>query len=142
MEAKPGPLEGKIVVLEYLEVDYVEETTACLVYRVNNGWLKPLLGILDLPQEIGSWHTLRYEQSKEAAKVILMENVTEVYTPYFAPNFLGTKLGHFDLSETLNEKGEIERWCELRGMQHPDILRHLQEEGISVKYVEVDTLEE
>lgn len=141
MDEVPSPLEGKFVVLSYLEVDYTSEGNACLVYKVEQGKLEPLLGVLDLPEGVSGWHTDTYDQYQVATQIILEQVVTEVYTPTWTSKFLGLSFGDIALSEGVNDKDEIECWCQFGPLSNPDMERYLEEAGIKVRYVDGVTLE-
>ena len=79
MENVQSPFEGKLVILRYIECDYEGEGDACLLYRVVNQKLKPLYGVLDLPD--GTDWNYRYEQYEAVLAILKNLKVTEVYTP-------------------------------------------------------------
>ena len=142
MSKEVCPLEGKIVVLRYIECDYEGEGTAYLVYRVRNSKLEQLFGVLNL-LEGTHWHYSGFDINEKTLEVILKEGVSEVYTPFAGSNFLGEKLGYADISEQPNEKGEIDCWCELEGVcsfRDDEIIILLKEYGITVFYVDSQTL--
>ena len=109
-----SPFEGKIVLLCYTECDYEGEGNACLVYQVEEGILKPLYGVMDLPQ--GTFWNHDNRQYLKALAIIKNLGVNEVYIPWYSTsveNFFGAELGYQELTEELNAQNEIECWCEL-----------------------------
>ncbi|MBY0538362.1 hypothetical protein K2P47_03105 [Patescibacteria group bacterium] len=138
-----SPFEGKIVIVSYTECNLDTEDTACLVYRVEQGKLVPLLGVLDLPDGL-HWHRNDYDQYDVAIAVIKRTGSLEVFVPnYFIPGkqFFGQEFGFVELSEGLNDKNEIEEWCEYDGFLYNwEMLRLLEEHQIKVRYIDPKTM--
>lgn len=135
--------EGKIVILSYSECDINSEDTACLVYRVEQGKLAPLLGVMSLPDGL-FWHRKDYDQYAVALATIRDTGCTEVFTPYFAileKPFFGEKLGFTALSEGLNDQDEIDEWFEIGDFTHNwEMLRLLEECQIKIRYINPETM--
>ncbi|MFM2423767.1 MAG: hypothetical protein RLZZ70_154 [Candidatus Parcubacteria bacterium] len=136
--------EGKIVILSFTECNQYQEDTACLVYRVVNGCLMPLLGVLNLPEGL-SWHRTDYDQYQVALDVIRKTGCTEVFSPYYTTHrkpFFGENLGCIALGEELNDRGEIEEWCELGAFTYDfAMIRLLEECQIKVSYIDLETMQ-
>lgn len=141
MSKVPGPLEGKIVLLSYIECDNEAENTVCLVYKVTAGKLRPLLGVLDLPSEISAWEYPYYKNEDIVLKILASEKVSEVFTPLWCKKFLGMDLGYFDISEGVNAKNEVECWGEFQGITYGVFHDWLDKVGIAVRFVDAKTME-
>ena len=145
MTKSASPYEGKIVIVSYTECDFNGEDNACLVYKVVEGKLKPLLGVLQLPDGT-NWHNASYDIDQRALEVIKKEGVTEVYTPLFTAQgvmFFDLELGYVDdLSEELNSRGEIECWCEFGAFHYNwAVIQLLEEHQIRVMYIDPSTMQ-
>lgn len=141
MGIKPCPLEGAVVLLRYVECDREAENEACLVYKVTNGELEELFGILDLPCEVCEWNTK--ENTRQVMGILAKEGIRLVYTPTFGEEFLGKKLGYFDIDPVPNENNEIECWGEIGGISRDPgtwPCHDLNDEGITVRLVNPVTL--
>lgn len=138
-----SPFEGKIVLICYTECDCEGEDSACLIYRVVGGQLETVYGVIHLPDGT-CWHHHLFDQTDRALEIILGLRVTEVYIPHYAAqnlDFFGLTLGHQDISEELNERGEIDCWCEFGGFGfHSDILELLEEHQIRVREIDPTTM--
>ncbi len=138
-----SPFEGKIVILSYTECDVDSEDTACLVYKVEQGRLVPLLGVLSLPDGL-FWHRRDYDQYAVALAIIRDTGCIEVFAPYYTISekpFFGERLGFTALSEGLNDRGEIEEWFELGDFMHNwEMIRLLEEVQIKVRYINPETM--
>lgn len=142
MSKELSSFEGKIVILSYTECDYEGEGTACLVYKICDSKLKPLLGVLDLPD--GVFWNHNNKQYEKALKIIQELEVKEVYTPLYSTEeiFFGNLLGYEDLTSELNDQGEIECWCELGAFMFSwEMLRLLRDAKINVMEVNPKTME-
>ncbi len=130
------PLEGKIVILKYIECDHSDEGEACLVFKVVHGKAETLFGVLNLPD--GCYWP---DSAQRSLDVIKKQGVTEVYCPQFGNrNFLGQDLGFGVISEDLNERGEVECWFEISSFYATgDMVSLLKEYGIKIFYVDTDT---
>lgn len=144
MNEKFRPFEGKIVILSYIECDYEGEDQAALVYRIVNGKLSPLYGVMRLPSGT-CWNHYGETQYKVALKCILDAGVKEVCAPMFTlqgEDFFGVELGFTALSEELNERGEIECWNEFGGFLHEwRFYQLLREQGIKIFEINPETFE-
>lgn len=138
-----SPFEGKIVILSYTECDQDNEDTACLVYKVEKGKLRPLLGVLNLPDGL-CFHRSDYDQYEVALEVIRKTGCSEVYTLEYTNHekpFFGQELGFTALSEGLNDRGEIEEWFELGAfMYNWEMIRLIENCQIKVNYINPDTM--
>ncbi len=138
-----NPFEGKIIIVSYTECDLDNEDTACLVYRVEQGKLTSLLGVMDLPDGL-AWHRSDYDQYQDALAVIRKTGCVEVFVPnYFIPGkpFFGQEFGFIALSEGLNSRDEIEEWCEFDGFKYNwEMCRLLEEHQIKLKYIDPVTM--
>jgi len=81
MSIDVSPFEGKIVLLCYTECDYEGDDNACLVYQVESGRLKPLYGVMNLPD--GACWNDNNAQYERALLILRYLNVREVYVPQF-----------------------------------------------------------
>lgn len=133
--------EGKCVILKYREWAEWDQSDdeCCLLYRVENGQLKPIIGVLDLP-EGSRWHC----NTREIAPVdqLLLEvvekfGITEVYTPLVGVGkFLGQDLGEFLLTENEDPSWEIE----LLGFDgREESALALKQQGVKIWIVDNDT---
>lgn len=136
------PGEGAIFVLSYTECDYDGEGTAALVFRLKEGRLHCLLGVLDLPDGV-CWNVHSPQNYNRALEIIKTQQVTCVYTPLYTGqdmDFYGQTLGFFELSESLNENEEIECWFELGAFVSDwEFVRLLEENQIQVVNINPET---
>jgi hypothetical protein len=142
MVQKTCPLEGEIVLLRYVECDREAENEACLVFKVEDGELMPLLSILDLPCEVCEWNQER--NTLDVLSILAKEGKTVVYTPAFGDKFLGMTLGYFDIDPTPNKNNEIECWGEIGGISRDIRISpafELNEQSIEIRLVNPVTLE-
>lgn len=137
-----NPCEGSIFIMSYTECDYDDEGTAALAYVLKNGVLKPLLGVMSLPDG-ASFNNHDSSNYDAAVAVVLEQQVTHVFAPsYNIPgiDFYGQSLGFTELSEVLNEQGELECWIEFGSFLHNwEFIARLEALQIKVIYVDPET---
>ena len=143
MSIGTSSFEGKIVLLSYTECDYESEDTACLVYRVEKGKLKSLYGVMNLSD--GAYWNHENKQYLKALAIIRDLGVREVYVPTHnmsTKDFFGNGLGHHNLTDELNDRGEIECWFELGTFNFCwGMMSLLKECQIKVLEIDPDTME-
>ena len=133
------PCEGSIFVMSYTECDYEGEDTAALVFILENGRLRSLLGVMNLPNgaSFNTYGTANYDR---ALQIVRDRKVSHVFTPQFDVqdiDFFGQKLGYSELTDEPNEKGEIECWCEFGAFTHNWYFISLLEEH-QIKVIEIN----
>lgn len=143
MSVSYAPCEGSIFILSYTECDYETEDTAALVFILNNGRLRPLLGVMDLPDGA---NFNRYDSNNygQALKIVLDHKITHVFTPQFnvqEVDFYGQKLGFSALSDELNDRGEIECWFEIGSFVDWTFIRTVEEQQLKVIEINPETKE-
>lgn len=89
------PLEGKVVILEYLKGDSVRDRVGSigLPYLFEEGELIPLMEVGTFPKMLEEWNTDSLHN--RVTRFLRYKKVNVLYVPTWAPHVCGVVLGRF-----------------------------------------------